>query len=249
MHLRILAVAILVFAFLGCDDSSTSRDAGNRKKWGGFANEATFEFYRTVEVADKALNEGHYDSAIAHYSEALRSADQLVDQEGMLWRAYEGRARANCELGNYTAAISDVEIVKARSLNRENSTMEVLKGDILRKSGDLEGALKSYQHAVELALELDRKLEQEERATPNWLHKLALVNLSTERYEEAIHCFTTLISDSETIYSDDPSFPERGKRARYHWNRGVTYQKMGDSAKANLDFDAARSLDSSVDSN
>ena len=98
---------------------------------------ARYHFDRGYEY-DKG---GHYDQAIAAYSEAARSKRNY-------WQAYYGRARAKEKNGDLDGAIADFN--HAIELNPKHTDAYISRGVAKGKKGDLDGAIADFDHAIEL---------------------------------------------------------------------------------------------------
>ena len=106
-----------------------------------YSKQSVANLYNIAAEADYALED--YEAAIKMYQKALEYAPEVPSY-------YQGAATAMIQLGNFSGANDVLEQMKAAIPQAEQSgDYQIVQGELLRKQGDLSGALQATYKAIE----------------------------------------------------------------------------------------------------
>ena len=106
-----------------------------------YSKQSVANLYNIAAEADYALED--YEAAIKMYQKALEYAPEVPSY-------YQGAATAMIQLGNFSGANDVLEQMKAAIPQAEQSgDYQIVQGELLRKQGDLSGALQAAYKAIE----------------------------------------------------------------------------------------------------
>lgn len=176
-------------------------------------------YYRGFTYAKKGNDDKEtFEKAIADYTEAIR----LDPDDAEL---YYGRGFVYWETGDYDKAIAD--FTEAIRLNPNDARAYDGRGRAYEAKGDLGKCMADCHEAGRLNPTFAKAYLAHANASACLL--AARLYFEDGNYDKAIAICTKAIRL-------DPKY------AKAYWDRGVAYKTIGDSKKANLDFDQAERL-------
>lgn len=101
-----------------------------------------YQALAALNLAKKQVEQGELDSA----RKQLQTAQQAVNDDALYGLVTTRLARVNAELGQYDAALSELDKVTASSWTAK---VQEIRGDILLRQGDSEAARDAYTASLE----------------------------------------------------------------------------------------------------
>jgi tetratricopeptide (TPR) repeat protein len=256
--ITILVLAALIFQ--ACDTKEARVQSfllkGNTSLGEGDPDKALYYYNEALKVDPcfvDALNNsgtishnaGHYDEAVILYTRAIECNADYLD-------AWYNRANSYYEANEYFRALSDID--RIAKMKPDTSAHQFLRGLVLTKQRDYQGALEAFQKTLELGpadesacrvnlasvkifmkkfdeakveLEACIKLNPSE---PNIYNSLALIAIEKKDYKEALKQVNKAIEMSPR----QPFFIN---------NRGFVYIELGELEKAEEDINESITID------